>query len=261
MKTNPKPVFKLSTLGMIRTCRSRGLTLVELLVVIAIIAVLVAVAIPVTISMRKKGNIVLMTANMRTLATLMGTYATDNNGYFPWGEDPKIPGGRGSWKYVTLESADMIEGEAPLIMDGPLAPKKIKVLESGNYLASAYSGNVSVLGNPGGLEGKGFTQRVAIHQIVNPARTAIFMTGAQVDWPWDGSASTIIYSPWTNTVEASNGNDKLPESALKENHGQVGFWMEGKAAMAMVDGHVELIKKSEMKWGYLQTGKKHWYQQ
>lgn len=48
---------------------------------------------------------------------------------------------------------------------------------------------------------------------------------------------------------------------MKGNHGQVGFWMEGKAGMAMVDGHVELINKSDMKWGYLQTGKKHWYQQ
>ena len=195
MKTNPAASSEFPVKGFIRNFRGKGFTLVELLVVIVIIAVLVAIAIPVTTSMRKKGNLVLMTANMRSLAGIMGSYASENNGYFPWSEDPKIAGGKGSWKYVALESAGMTKGTAPMILDGPLAPKKIKVLESGNYLASAYSGNVSVLGNPGGVDGKGFTQRVAVHQVVNPARTAIFTTGAQADWPWDGSAATTIYSP------------------------------------------------------------------
>jgi type IV pilus assembly protein PilA len=58
----------------------KGFTLIELLVVILIIGILAAIAIPAFLNQRAKAYDANAKAAVRTAATAMETYATDNNG-------------------------------------------------------------------------------------------------------------------------------------------------------------------------------------
>jgi len=61
----------------------KGFTLIELLVVILIIGILAAIAIPAFLNQRSKAYDANAKSNVRTAATAMETYSTDNNGSYP----------------------------------------------------------------------------------------------------------------------------------------------------------------------------------
>ena len=71
-----------------------GFTLIELLVVIIIIGILAAIAIPVFLNQRKKAVDASIKSDLRTAATALETYFTDNQAYnAATGQNPKFSQG------------------------------------------------------------------------------------------------------------------------------------------------------------------------
>ena len=61
--------------------KNRGFTLIELLIVVAIIGIIAAIAIPNLLNAINKGRQKRTMADMRTVATALGEYGTDNQWY------------------------------------------------------------------------------------------------------------------------------------------------------------------------------------
>src|ERR1700733_12322443 len=60
-------------------------TLVELLVVIGIIALLISILLPALNRAREEANLVACAANLNQIGNLVQLYASENNGYYPYG--------------------------------------------------------------------------------------------------------------------------------------------------------------------------------
>ena len=97
-----------------RPCRpafpfGRAFTLIELLIVVAIIAILAAIAVPNFLEAQVRARVSRVAADLRTLATAIESYRTDNNGYPVYAaitaptpiEDPAASTGMDYFEYLS----------------------------------------------------------------------------------------------------------------------------------------------------------------
>ena len=91
-----------------RPVASSGFPLVELLIVVAIIAILAAIAVPNFLDAQIRSKVSRETSDLRTVATALEAYATDNSAYPPHGEIlsngtvnfPAVQGGLSTMEYL-----------------------------------------------------------------------------------------------------------------------------------------------------------------
>ncbi|MGI8907929.1 MAG: prepilin-type N-terminal cleavage/methylation domain-containing protein [Candidatus Sumerlaeaceae bacterium] len=88
----------------------RAFTLIELLIVVAIIAILAAIAVPNLLEAQVRSKVSRVKADMRSLATAVESYRTDNNGYPEYGviqfpatsiEDPAVTTGNDYFEFLS----------------------------------------------------------------------------------------------------------------------------------------------------------------
>ena len=73
---------------MIRIRRERGFTLIELLVVISILMILMGLLVPALSTARENARQSACRGNLRQMGIFFQQFASDNEGWFPWGAVP-----------------------------------------------------------------------------------------------------------------------------------------------------------------------------
>ncbi|MEN9975761.1 MAG: hypothetical protein RLZZ282_1767 [Verrucomicrobiota bacterium] len=209
----------------------KAFTLVELLVVIAIIAVLASVSLAVSRKMMASANQTVCTANLRSLAVALNSYATKNGGVFPvtdqgGGESPS------NW-IVALLDGEYLYPKQPESQRAfgnnrgkncffcPSAVRVAKPLD-GNW--NTYAMNVQA---GGWYQTAGQASAARLTRILHPAETALVMDGCR-----QGSYYLTHVGRQDSFPEFVHPPDLFDKSS-DPNRG---------ANVAFVDGHAEYRK-------------------
>ncbi|MDF3128922.1 type II secretion system protein [Kiritimatiellaeota bacterium B1221] len=247
------------------SCCSPGksaFTLIEMLVVITIIALMVSMLVPATQNVLERGKMTQTMSNMKSVGELMLSYASENNGHFPWTND----GTTGnyytqSWRNQILTYAGGVKSHY-MILDAPSCPFRPDVKAFGQAANCGFSMN-QYLGrcNSSGIATKGkSTARTASHpngvrrpsmgDFVRPSKSFIIASaGEGGSWNGNSYTHTELWNPWFS-AGSKDLDDYLPISKQVDMAGGLGYWVMDGAAMLMVDGHVERVPRGSVTWGH-----------
>ncbi len=247
------------TAPSIKPCYRReksAFTLIEMLVVIAIIALMASMLVPATQKVLERGKAIQTMSNMKSVGSLMLSYATEHNGHLPWVED-RTTGNYNtqSWRNQILTYAGGIKSHY-MILDAPSCPFRPDVKAFGQTANCGYSMNqymgecnrsgIAIRGKPGA---NGVT-RPSMADFVRPATTFVIASaGKGGSWRGNSYTHTALWNPWFRYY-SKDMSDFLPMNKQVDMAGGLGYWVMDGAAMLMVDGHVERVPRGSVTWGH-----------
>ncbi len=248
------------------TCGRRkksAFTLIEMLVVIAIIALMASMLVPATQGVMERGRATQTMSNMKSIGSLMQSFASENNGHYPWTND----GTTGnyytqSWRNRILTYAGGVKSNW-MILDAPSCPFRPDVKAFGQaancgfsmnqYMGRCNSSGIATKGkstaktdqNPNGV------RRPSMGDFVRPSKSFIIASAA---WggAWNGNAytHTELWAPWF-WPGSKDMDDYLPMSQQVDRAGGFGYWLRDGVAMLMIDGHVERVPRGQVTYGHM----------
>ncbi len=175
----------------------RGFTLIELLIVVAIIAILAAIAVPNFLEAQTRSKLSRVASDMRTLATALEAYATDNNGRYPRDHDNQSPSGYDRFNFASEVGWYYLTTPIAYITSLALDPfnqendeRGASFYQSTHYILSSGSDNPFCCGAPAAAAY--FMNSIGIDQRDQ--------TGDQDRWPTAGRVPLVFYDPTNGTI-------------------------------------------------------------
>lgn len=231
--------------------KEKGFTLLEIIVVISILLVLAAMLMPL-FSRAKASSLEAKTLQqLRQLGAAMSLYVSENDQYFPPGyfyAPDSFPRER-TWAsellyYLGLPRSYYEAQDNPFVSPNSVIPVRSGV--SATFTPFTYSihggisPDISVVDN-----------RVKLGNIVRPSEVILLGDGSQL--PSTYSASTLtrpeVFKSGQGTVQNLDQHIAVgPDVDGMEGRGWLRYRNRGKVAVLMVDGHVEMIVKGELRY-------------
>ena len=259
------------------SCLAPGFTLIELLVVIAIIAILAAMLLPALARAKSKARQLNCVSNLKQLGLAGYMYVNDTGGFISY-SDMTLPGSL--WMGTLINMYAKVD--AVRLCPSTVVPNPIPAADiAGNcatawtwydngagppaYPAKTYTGSYSINGwlykitaGQTDWSGHGLQYYYAKDSNVkNTTQTPFFMDCVWVDdWPWETDAPVAdLYNSIGTANPPTIARCLIPRHAWKDpaaaprNFTPVSQPLPGAINIAMVDGHVELVKLQKA-WQY-----------
>lgn len=236
-----------------RDHRRAAFTLIELLTVIAIIGILAAILIPVVQSVRSSARTSQCVSNLRQIGQACSLFEAEN-GHIPWGVHPTYPGSRAMWP-ITLQSymAESLHHDERLYDQSEwdkYPPSGIvacpEALQGEVTPMPNYSANRQVMVHGRDVPG------VVIDNIARPSQVMVMADATQREQTYSGKIGYPSYSLLPSLVYGQ-GSPARADSPISTNNdvdlagGAIRYRHNGRANVLFVDGHVESMKKGEIR--------------
>jgi prepilin-type N-terminal cleavage/methylation domain-containing protein/prepilin-type processing-associated H-X9-DG protein len=229
-----------------------GFTLIELLVVIAIVSVLLSMALPSIGIARKAALETKSLGQLRQIGAAMHSYANDNNNLFPPGYSYKLEGNRYVERTYAAELLSYMSLPARFYeaVGNPFVSptSEVPVRSGGAFTPFTYSVHGLLCGDISNGD-----RRVKRTAVERPSEVILVGDAPQLTNTY--ATANFSFPSEFNTAGKQTNLDGVipvgPDTDVQSSRGYLRYRNRGKAAVLMVDGHAEMLKKGEVKYRHL----------
>ena len=229
-------------------------SLIELLVVIAVASLLFSMALP-TIGMTRKAALETRSlGQLRQIGVAMHSYANDNNNFFPQGyyyqktdtSTVERTYATELLPYMSLPTRFFIPEGNPFI--SPTSEVPVRTGVNAAFTPFTYSVHGLLCGDTSLVD-----RRLKRSAVQRPSEVILAGDAPQLNNTY--ATANFSFPPEFNTAGKQTDLDALipvgPDTDLQTSRGYLRYRNRGKAAVLMVDGHAEMLKKGEVKYRHL----------